>query len=109
MPFLRHDDMFLSNWPLQEQYRRFRLYMNFDMIKSLQVEKECLAHGVSRFQPGNKEKEFNNSTPGRPRQNAAILDWSGIICFVLNENARRFCATNKASLSFGGYRRQFPL
>ena len=100
MPFLRKDDLMevvIKLPTLQEQRAKVQgIYELSDKIKSLQVERNALAHGKSLKQ--FSEFASLKHTLGRPRQN--ILDWSDNLLHFLNEKREGFEALNKAFIEF---------
>ncbi len=100
MPFLRKDDLMevvIKLPSLQEQRAKVQgIYELSDKIKSLQVERNALAHGKSLKQ--FSEFASLKHTLGRPRQN--ILDWSDNLLHFLNEKREGFEALNKAFIEF---------
>jgi type I restriction enzyme M protein len=100
MPFLRRDDLMevIIKLPsLQEQRAKVQgIHELSDKIKSLQAERNALAHGKSL----NQFNEFASlkHTLGRPRQN--ILDWSDNLLHFLNEKREGFELLNKAFIEF---------
>lgn len=100
MPFLRRDDLMevIIKLPsLQEQKAKVQgIYELSDKIKSLQIERNALAHGKSLKQ--FSEFASLKHTLGRPRQN--ILDWSDNLLHFLNEKREGFEALNKAFIEF---------
>ena len=82
---------------LQEQRAKVQgIYELSDKIKSLQAERNALAHGRSLKQ--FSEFASLKHTLGRPRQN--ILDWSDNLLHFLNEKREGFDALNKAFIEF---------
>lgn len=100
MPFLRKDDLMevvIKLPSLQEQRAKVQgIYELSDKIKSLQVERNALAHGKSLKQ--FSEFASLKHTLGRPRQN--ILDWSDNLLHFFNEKREGFEALNKAFIEF---------
>lgn len=100
MPFLRKDDLMevvIKLPSLQEQRAKVQgLYELSDKIKSLQDERNALAHDRSLKQ--FSEFASLKHTLGRPRQN--ILDWSDNLLHFLNEKREGFEALNKAFIEF---------
>lgn len=100
MPFLRRDDLMevIIKLPsLQEQRAKVQgIYELSDKIKSLQAERNALAHGKSLKQ--FSEFASLKHTLGRPRQN--ILDWSDNLLHFLNAKREGFEALNKAFTDF---------
>lgn len=100
MPFLRRDDLMevIIKLPsLQEQRAKVQgIYELSDKIKSLQAERNALAHGKSQKQ--FSEFASLKHTLGRPRQN--ILDWSDNLLHFFNEKREGFEALNKAFTQF---------
>jgi type I restriction enzyme M protein len=100
MPFLRKDDLMevvIKLPTLQEQRAKVQgIYELSDKIKSLQVERNALAHGKSHKQ--FSEFASLKHTLGRPRQN--ILDWSDNLLHFLYEKGEGFEALNKAFIEF---------
>jgi type I restriction enzyme M protein len=100
MPFLRRDDLMevvIKLPSLQEQRAKVQgIYELSDKIKSLQAERNALAHGKSLKQ--FSEFASLKHTLGRPRQN--ILDWSDNLLHFLNEKREGFDALNKAFIKF---------
>ncbi|HRH48243.1 MAG TPA: N-6 DNA methylase [Panacibacter sp.] len=100
MPFLRRDDLMevvIKLPSLQEQRAKVQgIYELSDKIKSLQAERNALAHGKSLKQ--FSEFASLKHTLGRPRQN--ILDWSDNLLHFLNEKREGFDALNKAFIEF---------
>lgn len=100
MPFLRRDDLMevvIKLPSLQEQRAKIQgIYELSDKIKSLQEERNALAHGKTI-------KQFNEfaslkHTLGRPRQN--ILDWSDNLLDFFNKKKQGFEALNNAFSEF---------
>lgn len=100
MPFLRKDDLLevvIKLPSLEEQRAKVQgIFELSDKIKSLQEEKNELAHGKSI-------KQFNEfaslkHTLGRPRQN--ILDWSDNLLHFLDSKKDEFDSLNKAFIEF---------
>ncbi|MCP9767916.1 hypothetical protein EGI22_08325 [Lacihabitans sp. LS3-19] len=100
MPFIRRDDLMevvIKLPSIEEQRAKVQgIYELSDKIKSLQEERNALAHGKSI-------KQFNEfaslkHTLGRPRQN--ILDWSDNLLDFLNKKKEGFEALNKAFSEF---------
>lgn len=100
MPFIRRDDLMevvIKLPSLEEQRAKIQgIYELSDKIKSLQAERNALAHGKSI-------KQFNEfaslkHTLGRPRQN--ILDWSDNLLDFLNTKREGFDALNNAFADF---------
>lgn len=100
MPFLRRDDLMevIIKLPsLQEQRAKIQgIYELSDKIKSLQEERNALAHGKTI-------KQFNEfaslkHTLGRPRQN--ILDWSDNLLDFFNKKKQGFDSLNNAFSEF---------
>lgn len=100
MPFIRKDDLMevvIKLPSLQEQRAKIQgVYELSDKIKSLQEERNALAHGKTI-------KQFNEfaslkHTLGRPRQN--ILDWSDNLLDFLTKKKEGFEALNKAFSEF---------
>lgn len=100
MPFLRRDDLMevIVKLPsLEEQRAKVQgIYELSDKIKSLQAERNALAHGKSA-------KAFNEfaslkHTLGRPRQN--ILDWSDNLIHFLSTKQEGFDVLNKEFAKF---------
>jgi type I restriction enzyme M protein len=100
MPFLRKNDLMevvIKLPSLQEQRAKVQgIYELSDKIKSLQAERNALAHGKSLKQ--FSEFASLKHTLGRPRQN--ILDWSDNLLHFLNENREGFEALNRAFIEF---------
>ncbi|SJN52318.1 Type I restriction-modification system, DNA-methyltransferase subunit M [Sphingobacterium faecium PCAi_F2.5] len=100
MPFIRRDDLMevIIKLPsLQEQRAKVQgIYELSDKIKSLQEERNALAHGkaIGQF----SEFASLKHTLGRPRQN--ILDWSDNLLDFLNKEKEGFVALNKAFSEF---------
>jgi type I restriction enzyme M protein len=100
MPFIRKDDLLevvIKLPPLEEQRAKVQgIFELSDNIKSLQAERNALAHGKSIKQ----FSEFSSlkHTLGRPRQN--ILDWSDNLLHFLNSERDGFEALNKAFTEF---------
>lgn len=100
MPFIRKDDLMevIIKLPsLQEQRAKVQgIYELSHKIKSLQEERNALAHGKTI-------KQFNEfaslkHTLGRPRQN--ILDWSDNLLDFLTKKKEGFEALNKLFTEF---------
>jgi type I restriction enzyme M protein len=100
MPSIRRDDLMevvIKLPTIEEQRAKVQgIYELSDKIKSLQEERNALAHGKTI-------KQFNEfaslkHTLGRPRQN--ILDWSDNLLDFLNKNKEGFEALNKAFSEF---------
>lgn len=100
MPFIRKDDLMevvIKLPSLQEQRAKVQgVYELSDKIKSLQEERNALAHGKTI-------KQFNEfaslkHTLGRPRQN--ILDWSDNLLDFLTKKKEGFESLNKAFSEF---------
>lgn len=100
MPFLRRYDLMevvIKLPSLQEQRAKIQgIYELSDKIKSLQEERNALAHGKTI-------KQFNEfaslkHTLGRPRQN--ILDWSDNLLDFFNKKKQGFEALNNAFSEF---------
>jgi type I restriction enzyme M protein len=100
MPFLRKDDLLevvIKLPSLEEQRAKVQgIFELSDKIKSLQEEKNELAHDKSI-------KQFNEfaslkHTLGRPRQN--ILDWSDNLLHFLDSKKDEFDSLNKAFIEF---------
>lgn len=100
MPFIRTDDVMeiVVKLPsLQEQRAKVQgVYELSEKIKSLQEERNALAHGKT-------VKQFNEfaslkHTLGRPRQN--ILDWSDNLLDFLNKKKEGFENLNNAFCEF---------
>lgn len=100
MPFVRKDDLMevVIRLPsLKEQRAKVQgIYELSEKIKSLQEERNALAHGKTI-------KQFNEfaslkHTLGRPRQN--ILDWSDNLLDFLTKKKEDFVALNKAFSEF---------
>ncbi|MGK9127167.1 N-6 DNA methylase [Olivibacter sp. SA151] len=100
MPFIRSDDLMevvIKLPSIEEQRAKIQgIYELSDKIKSLQQERNALAHGKAI-------KQFNEfaslkHTLGRPRQN--ILDWSDNLLDFLNKEKEGFVALNKAFFEF---------
>jgi len=100
MPFLRKDDLMevvIKLPPLQEQRAKVQGINELsDKIKSLQIERNEMAHGKSIKQ--FSEFASLKHTLGRPRQN--ILDWSDNLLHFLNEKREGFEALNKVFIEF---------
>lgn len=100
MPFIRKDDLMevvIKMPSLQEQRAKVQGINELsDKIKSLQIERNALAHGKSLKQ--FSEFASLKHTLGRPRQN--ILDWSDNLLHFLNEQREGFEALNKAFIEF---------
>ena len=100
MPFLRRDDLMeivIKLPSLQEQRAKIQGISEVsDKIRSLQAERNELAHGSSN----KKFSEFASlkHTLGRPRQN--ILDWSDNLLHFLNAKREGFEGLNKAFNEF---------
>jgi type I restriction enzyme M protein len=100
MPFIRRDDLMevIIKLPsIEEQRAKVQgIYELSDKIKSIQDERNALAHGKTI-------KQFNEfaslkHTLGRPRQN--ILDWSDNLLDFLSKKKEGFEALNKAFSEF---------
>lgn len=100
MPFIRRDDLMevvIKLPSIEEQRAKVQgIYELSDKIKSLQQERNALAHGKAI-------KQFNEfaslkHTLGRPRQN--ILDWSDNLLDFVNKEKEGFVALNKAFSTF---------
>jgi type I restriction enzyme M protein len=100
MPFLRKEDLMevIIKLPsLQEQRAKIQgIYELSDKIKSLQAERNALAHGKSLKQ--FSEFASLKHTLGRPRQN--ILDWSDNLLHFLNNKSEGFERLNKLFSDF---------
>ncbi|MGJ1238130.1 MULTISPECIES: N-6 DNA methylase [Sphingobacterium] len=100
MPFIRRDDLMevvIKLPSLQEQRAKVQGISELsDKIKSLQKERNALAHGKARGQ--FSEFASLKHTLGRPRQN--ILDWSDNLLDFLNKEKKGFVALNKAFSEF---------
>lgn len=100
IPYWRKDDLLevgIKLLPLEEQRAKVQgIYELSDKIRSLQAERNALAHGKSL----NQFSEFASlkHTLGRPRQN--ILDWSDNLLHFLNAKREGFEALNKAFTEF---------
>jgi len=100
IPFIRKDDLLevvIKLPPLVEQKAKVQgIYELSHKIKTLQAERNALAHGKSL-------RQFNEfaslkHTLGRPRQN--ILDWSDNLLHFFNSKHHGFDALNKAFAEF---------
>lgn len=100
MPFVRRDDLMevvIKLPSIEEQRAKVQgIYELSDKIKTLQEERNALAHGKAI-------KQFNEfaslkHTLGRPRQN--ILDWSDNLLDFLNKEKDGFVALNNAFSEF---------
>jgi type I restriction enzyme M protein len=100
MPYIRKDDLMevvIKLPSLEEQRAKVQgIYELSDKIKSLQKERNALAHGKTL-------KQFNEfaslkHTLGRPRQN--ILDWSDNLLDFLTKKKEGFEELNKAFSEF---------
>jgi len=100
MPFLRRDDLMevvIKLPSLQEQRAKVQgIHELSDKIKSLQAERNALAHGKSLKQ--FSEFASLKHTLGRPRQN--ILDWTDNLLHFLTSKREGFDALNKAFSEF---------
>jgi len=100
IPFIRRDDLLdivIKLPPLEEQRAKVQgIFELSDKIKSLQEERNALAHGkaVKQF----SEFASLKHTLGRPRQN--ILDWSDNLLHFLNTKRDGFEDLNKAFAEF---------
>lgn len=100
MPFIRRDDLMevVVKLPsLQEQRAKVQgIYELSDKIKSLQEERNALAHGkvIGQF----NEFASLKHTLGRPRQN--ILDWSDNLLDFLSREKEGFISLNTAFSEF---------
>jgi type I restriction enzyme M protein len=100
IPFIRRDDLMevvIKLPSIEEQRAKVQgIYELSDKIKSLQEERNALAHGktVKQF----SEFASLKHTLGRPRQN--ILDWSDNLLDFLNKKKEGFEALNKAFSEF---------
>jgi type I restriction enzyme M protein len=100
MPIIRKDDLMevvIKLPSIEEQRAKVQgIYELSDKIKSLQQERNALAHGTTI-------KQFNEfaslkHTLGRPRQN--ILDWSDNLLDFLTKKKEGFEALNRAFTEF---------
>lgn len=100
MPFIRKDDLMevVIKFPsIEEQRAKVQgIYELSDKIKSLQEERNALAHGKTLKQ--FSEFASLKHTLGRPRQN--ILDWSDNLLDFLTKKKEDFEALNKAFSEF---------
>jgi type I restriction enzyme M protein len=100
MPFLRKDDLLevvIKLPSLEEQRAKVQgIFELSDKIKSLQEERNELAHGKSIKQ--YSEFASLKHTLGRPRQN--ILDWSDNLLHFLDSKKDEFDSLNKAFIEF---------
>ena len=100
MPFIRKEDLMevvIKLPSLQEQKAKIQgIYELSDKIKSLQAERNALAHGKSLKQ--FSEFASLKHTLGRPRQN--ILDWSDNLLHFLNAKSEGFERLNKSFAEF---------
>ncbi len=100
MPFIRRDDLMevVVKLPtIEEQRAKVQgIYELSDKIKSLQEERNALAHGKTIKQLS--EFASLKHTLGRPRQN--ILDWSDNLLHFLNTKREGFDSLNKAFAEF---------
>lgn len=100
IPFIRQDDLLevvIKLPSLEEQRAKVQgIYELATKIKTLQEERNALAHGKSI----NNFNEFASlkHTLGRPRQN--ILDWSDNLLDFINKNQSGFKEMNKAFVEF---------
>lgn len=100
MPYIRVDDLMevVVKLPtIEEQRAKVQgIYELSDKLKSLQEERNALAHGKTL----NQFSEFASlkHTLGRPRQN--ILDWSDNLLDFLTKKKEGFEALNKAFSEF---------
>lgn len=100
VPFIRRDDLMevvIKLPSIEEQRAKVQgIYELSERIKSLQEERNALAHGKTL-------KQFNEfaslkHTLGRPRQN--ILDWSDNLLDFFNQKRDGFEALNQAFAEF---------
>jgi type I restriction enzyme M protein len=100
MPFIRKDDLLevVVKLPsLEEQRAKVQgIFELSDNIRSLQAERNALAHGRSVKQ--YSEFASLKHTLGRPRQN--ILDWSDNLLHFLNDKHEGFDDLNSAFADF---------
>lgn len=100
MPFIRKDDLMevvIKLPSIEEQRAKVQgIYELSDKIKSLQEERNALAHGKTLKQ--FSEFASLKHTLGRPRQN--ILDWSDNLLDFLTKKKEDFEALNKAFSEF---------
>lgn len=100
MPFIRKDDLMevvIKLPSIEEQRAKVQgIYELSDKIKSLQEERNALAHGKTLKQ--FSEFASLKHTLGRPRQN--ILDWSDNLLDFLTKKKEDFEALNKAFFEF---------
>lgn len=100
MPFIRKDDLMevvIKIPSIEEQRAKVQgIYELSDKIKSLQEERNALAHGKTLKQ--FSEFASLKHTLGRPRQN--ILDWSDNLLDFLTKKKEGFEALNKAFTEF---------
>lgn len=100
MPFIRRDDLMevvIKLPSIEEQRAKVQgIYELSDKIKSLQEERNALAHGKTLKQ--FSEFASLKHTLGRPRQN--ILDWSDNLLDFLTKKKEGFEALNKAFTEF---------
>lgn len=100
MPFIRKEDLMevvIKLPSLQEQKAKVQgIYELSSKIKSLQAERNALAHGKSLKQ--FSEFASLKHTLGRPRQN--ILDWSDNLLHFLNAKSEGFERLNKSFAEF---------
>lgn len=100
IPFIRRDDLMevvIKLPSIEEQRAKVQgVYELSGKIKSLQEERNALAHGKTL----NQFSEFASlkHTLGRPRQN--ILDWSDNLLDFLSKKKEGFEALNKAFTEF---------
>ncbi|MBU1009690.1 MAG: N-6 DNA methylase [Bacteroidetes bacterium] len=100
MPFIRRDDLMevvIKLPSIEEQRAKVQgIYELSGKIKSLQEERNALAHGKTLKQ--FSEFASLKHTLGRPRQN--ILDWSDNLLDFLSKKKEGFEALNKAFSEF---------
>lgn len=100
MPFIRRDDLMevvIKLPSIEEQRAKVQgIYELSGKIKSLQEERNALAHGKTLKQ--FSEFASLKHTLGRPRQN--ILDWSDNLLDFLTKKKEGFEALNKAFTEF---------
>ncbi len=100
MPFIRIDDLMgvvIKLPSIEEQRAKVQgIYELSDKIKSLQEERDALAHGKTLKQ--FSEFASLKHTLGRPRQN--ILDWSDNLLDFLTKKKEGFEVLNKAFSEF---------